>query len=171
MTMKLVLEADTMGGMIEALKLWSDALAPQPAATGAPISVEIAKQMNPQATPLEQAIEEAKTTAVEPNVQPAKEKKGRGRPKKAETAPAIGGHTVENAGGDENFPIIKTLIKEQAAAPTKDDARAALKALTGAKNMQAGIDLLKTFGAENLSTLDPAKYGEFIAACNAGAAS
>lgn len=142
-------------------------VAPLPAA---PITAAQAAEMNPPSTPLEIAINEAKEIAAEPNVQPAKEKKGRGRQPKVKTdaAPLANGNTIENAGGDPDFPIITAKVTEQPAKVlTAQDVRDAFKAVQGKHGMPEVISMLKGFGVERISDLAEAKYGEAIAACNA----
>lgn len=159
MSFKFEVSAPSIDQLWAAVKTGLDHLtaklqAPAPV-VGAPVTTAQAADMNPPApptTPLEQAIAEA----------PAKPE-----PKKRGPKPKV---KIEDAGGDPNFPIISTNIDVLAPkVVTKDDARAALKAFTEAKNMEAGINLLREFGADSISSLDVAKYGEFVAACNARA--
>lgn len=58
-------------------------------------------------------------------------------------------------------------VTEGAAAPTKltyADAAAAVTALINSNGRDAALALLKRFGATNLKGVDPARYGELIAA-------
>lgn len=54
--------------------------------------------------------------------------------------------------------------------PTREDVHAALKALTGAKGMHAGLELLQRFDARRLSELQAGDYASFIEACKAATA-
>lgn len=151
----------------EAVKL---ALALGATKQGAAITATEAAAMQPP-TPLEQAIDETKKTAAEPEVPAAKETKKRGRPKK--------NLNIVDADGDPNFPIIDGNAAEVEGAReaahadnvTKvvslDDVRAALKAVQSKHGMAVVLEILKTFEKERISELPAEKYGEFIVACNA----
>lgn len=98
---------------------------------------------------------------------PAKRKAG--RPKKNEAAPvdpvAPTAVSETSAAGDTASPVTDS------QAPTQDQLRGALKALTEkAGDLQPGISLLAEFGCSrvpDLCALPVARQNEFLARCNA----
>lgn len=112
---------------------------------------------------LADAFEEDQPAPAEVAPTPAPAKRGRGRPVQGEAAPAT---AVQAAPAVvEADPFAVTAPAEVAPVATLAEVRAALTALKDATSQKAAVELLKAVsGADNLSSLPPAKYGEVVAA-------
>lgn len=64
---------------------------------------------------------------------------------------------------EEPVPVVEEPVKAEPVKVSMEDARAALNELRKAKGTTAVKDLLKEFGAENFTTLNPGDYGNVIA--------
>jgi hypothetical protein len=80
--------------------------------------------------------------------------KKRGRKPKAEAVEAVAPSVAESA----------TQAQEE-VLPTLDTVRAALQSYTVANGIEAGVGLLKQFGAARVSELAAGEYAAFIKAC------
>lgn len=118
---------------------------------------------------------------------PAPEKRKPGRPtkealeaRKAVEAAAMAGHAQGGAAaptgetqaqGSGMVAGSASAGEEKPAGDTKaytlDDVRAKLQAFTTAKTIDAGLDLLREFGASRVSEVKPEQYAEFMAKCEA----
>lgn len=95
-------------------------------------------------------------------------KRGRGRPRKTESAapaaPALNG----TSGDQTSAPSVP---KDEPAQQTltQDDARAALQSLVTTKGMDEGFAVLGRFGAARVSDIKPDDFAKFVGVCQAQA--
>ena len=100
----------------------------------------------------------------EPNAAPAVVKERKPRAKKEEAAVQAGeqisGPTAHTTDGAQtaSAPVESTAL-------TLDEVRPALQAFTAAKGMDAGIQLLKDFGAARISELKAEDFAAFVKKC------
>lgn len=97
---------------------------------------------------------------------PQPEKRKPGRKPKQEVAAEPGGKP-EYSTSAPTTASSETATTSAPAAPSLslDDIRAALQKYTQKHSIEAGIELLKKFGAQRVSELPAEKYAEFVGEC------
>lgn len=98
---------------------------------------------------------------------PVAEAPKRGRPRKTEQPQAPKEDAAEPLGKPEVSGSAPSTDSSTPATTslTLDDVRSALQKFTQKHSIEAGIELLKKFGAQRVSELPAEKYGEFVGVC------